>query len=187
MIASPRAPYDKASSTGHIGNGNFDDADSPHGSNQMFAWDFGAKSIGVELLAARGGVVASFYDDAVDKEKGSDPNPSPCGGNYIYIRDQAGKFAVYYHEMQDQISPYIAQGQIVHRGQVIGKTGLSGCTSGPHVHFEAVSTQSSDFAGFRSRFHVNVWNAGTSAFEDKTCHIVRKSETYESTNVLHVH
>ena len=179
-------PYSKASSARGLGLGNWDDP-NPHGSNQIYAYDFLAVSTGVKVLAARGGTVVWFDDSFPDKAAGGDPNPFPCGGNFIYIRDQAGTFAVYYHEKQGKISPYIAQGDIVARGQPIGQTGLSGCTSAPHVHFEAVSAQVSDYGSLPSRFHLKVWDVASSTFNSKSCHVVRSTETYLSTNVLHVH
>jgi murein DD-endopeptidase MepM/ murein hydrolase activator NlpD len=160
---------------------------SPHGANQKFAWDFGAVDTGVAVLAARGGVVAKFDDTFPDKANKSDPNPDPCGGNFIYIRDQSGTFAVYYHEKQNQISPFITKGHIVHRGQKRGETGLSGCTGGSHVHFEATTGLSSNWLGIRRRFHMNVKNPSSGQYFEHICHIPRHGKEYQSTNVLHVH
>ena len=53
-------------------------------------------------------------------------------GNYIVIKHKSGVQTVYGHLN----SIIIDQGQTVTRGQLIGKSGNTGDSSGPHLHFE---------------------------------------------------
>ena len=53
-------------------------------------------------------------------------------GNYIIIDHGSGLFTAYYHMQR----LYVAQGDTVRQGQVIGLAGHTGNTTGPHLHFE---------------------------------------------------
>lgn len=60
-------------------------------------------------------------------------------GNYVKIRHYDGTFTIYAHLAQDSIT--VMAGDVVKQGQVIGKMGHSGSSTGPHLHFE-VRTES---------------------------------------------
>lgn len=53
-------------------------------------------------------------------------------GNITVIAHKNGFFSVYAHAK----SNFTRQGQRVYRGQVISQVGMTGRTSGPHLHFE---------------------------------------------------
>lgn len=53
-------------------------------------------------------------------------------GNYVIIDHGNGLFTAYYHMQR----LYVAQGDSVSQGQVIGLAGHTGNTTGPHLHFE---------------------------------------------------
>ena len=72
-----------------------------------------------EVLASDSGVVESVgYTD--------------IGGYYVRINHNNG-FITYYGHMKTY--PYVAVGQIVERGEVLGPIGMTGLATGPHVHF----------------------------------------------------
>lgn len=57
---------------------------------------------------------------------------SNCGGYQIWVSHGNGMYTGYYH-----VSAILAgAGSYVGRGQRIGRVGTSGCTTGPHLHFE---------------------------------------------------
>ncbi len=56
-------------------------------------------------------------------------------GNTIIIEHLPGVFSIYYH-MSELTA---AEGQVVERGQVIGKVGMTGFATGPHLHWEIQS------------------------------------------------
>ncbi len=83
------------------------------------AIDIGA-SVGSAVLAADGGFVsfAGWTD---------------VGYGYLIVVDHANGFATYYAHLS---SLYVYEGQAVARGQVLGASGNTGWSTGPHLHFE---------------------------------------------------
>jgi murein DD-endopeptidase MepM/ murein hydrolase activator NlpD len=55
------------------------------------------------------------------------------GYGYLIVVDHANGFATYYAHLSNI---YVAEGQGVERGQVIGAVGNTGNSTGPHLHFE---------------------------------------------------
>lgn len=86
---------------------------------------------GSNVVASAGGrVVASSYQGAV--------------GNYITI-DHGGKTTSNYYHLSQKL---VSAGTTVSRGQVIGKVGSTGASTGNHLHFE-VRVNSSSVSPFR--------------------------------------
>jgi len=56
-------------------------------------------------------------------------------GNTIIIEHLPGLFSIYYH-MSELLA---AEGEMVERGQIIGKVGMTGFATGPHLHWEIQS------------------------------------------------
>ena len=55
------------------------------------------------------------------------------GYGYLIVIDHANGFATYYGHLNNF---YVSAGQAVERGQVIGATGSTGWSTGPHLHLE---------------------------------------------------
>jgi murein DD-endopeptidase MepM/ murein hydrolase activator NlpD len=68
-------------------------------------------------------------------------------GNYLRIRHANGYKTAYGH--MSGFAPGLREGVRVRQGQIIGRVGTSGFTSGPHVHFE-VLVQSANGASYRT-------------------------------------
>lgn len=83
------------------------------------AIDIGAP-VGSAVLAADGGFVsfAGWTD---------------VGYGYLIVVDHANGFATYYAHLSNI---YVYEGQAVERGQVLGASGNTGWSTGPHLHFE---------------------------------------------------
>jgi len=55
-----------------------------------------------------------------------------AGGNVLWIQHQDGSFVRYVHPNQNKIVP--AVGDYVHRGNLVVYVGMTGFTTGPHLH-----------------------------------------------------
>ena len=57
-------------------------------------------------------------------------------GMYVTLLHGDGKVTLYAH-LDDRISPpQVQKGEIIDQGTVVGTIGMTGITSGPHLHFE---------------------------------------------------
>jgi peptidoglycan LD-endopeptidase LytH len=85
-----------------------------------------------DIMAPRGTPVLAVNDGRIVKLFLSKP-----GGNTIYQFDPSEKFCYYYAHL-DRYAGGIAEGAMVHRGEVIGFVGSTGNAdpSAPHLHFE---------------------------------------------------
>ncbi len=79
-----------------------------------------AAQTGAHILASKSGVIV--YSG----------NELGGYGNIIVIAHKGGFFSVYAHNKDN----YVTKGQVVKRGQVIGRVGSTGKSTGPHLHFE---------------------------------------------------
>lgn len=96
----------------------------------------GGKKGETNIIAAKDGTVVYPTDkDKVDCPEGK--LGDTCGegyGNYVIIQHSDGNYTLYAHLEAKSIT--VKSGDNVKKGQVIGKMGTSGDSSGPHLHFE---------------------------------------------------
>jgi murein DD-endopeptidase MepM/ murein hydrolase activator NlpD len=102
------------------------------------ALDFKIKK-GTWICAARGGRVQSVKEDS---DKGGLKPENLSDGNYISIRHEDGSTALYYHLEKEGV--LVQEGDTVITGQLIGRSGNTGYSAFPHLHFEV---QGYDAAG----------------------------------------
>lgn len=108
--------------------------DENRGANNHGALDIAGGGIyGAEVVAARNGTVVSSYSGCTHDYGKSDS--CGCGGgygNYVVIEHSDGKTSLYGHLS----AVYVSYGDTVSAGQLIGRVGSTGYSSGPHLHFE---------------------------------------------------
>jgi murein DD-endopeptidase MepM/ murein hydrolase activator NlpD len=114
---------------------------------EEFAWDFGLP-MRTPVLAARGGVVtlAATYSPAGSECHDGCPGAldsashafccSKClfSANRVNIQHDDGVVSTYSHF--DEL--VVQKGQKVSAGDLLGYSGTSGCSTGPHLHFQVM-------------------------------------------------
>jgi murein DD-endopeptidase MepM/ murein hydrolase activator NlpD len=112
-------PQNTPVSDGFIGSGFGSRLDPFNGQLVMHAGLDFAAPVGTAILAAAGGVVsAAEYHSAY--------------GNMVVIDHGNGLQTLYAHASKLDVR----QGEIVRKGQQIGRVGATGRSTGPHLHFE---------------------------------------------------
>lgn len=100
-----------------------------HTDGDSFAIDF-KMAEGSPVHAARGGVVVGARDDSA---KGGPSKKYEWDANYILIRHDDGTLGHYVH--LQKAGNRVKIGDAVNEGDFIGRSGNTGHTTGPHLHF----------------------------------------------------
>lgn len=126
----------------NTGQGN-NNAGGSHTGSQAFAFDF-STPVGTIIRAARAGTVEWVKENQTtrfnpNQAEGPGNRPFANGsldnwGNAVRIRHGNGLTSWYFHLAPNSVS--VSENQQVERGQPIALAGLTGRTSGPHLHFQ---------------------------------------------------
>jgi len=96
---------------------------------------------GEDLLAVADGVVVDAKDGIPDNLPNQPPvvtiNSQTAGGNFVLLDIGDGYFAYYAHLIPG--SKTVQIGDRVSRGEVLGRLGNAGASTGPHLHFHLYS------------------------------------------------
>ncbi len=117
------------------------------GTHSRYAVDLGVDE-GTPVLCAREGTVMmveeDFFGAGLDKEKfGS-------RANHVRVLHEDGSMGVYAHLQLE--SAKVQPGQRVRRGQVIGLSGNTGFSTGPHLHFAVQVNRDMELVSIPFRF-----------------------------------
>jgi murein DD-endopeptidase MepM/ murein hydrolase activator NlpD len=121
-----RLPYEdgEAYAVGQSYNGSFS-----HRDRSAYAVDF-VMPEGTRIVAARDGVVTQIREDS---NRGGNSYSYRDDSNYIVVEHSDGTLGEYAHLQKGGV--LVQPGDKVQRGQVIGLSGNTGYSSGPHLHF----------------------------------------------------
>ena len=93
---------------------------------------------GKDLLAPADGVVVAvkdgFPDCRIMDDGGTDPATPDIGGNRVIIRHAPREYSALCHLQCGSV--VVHKGQVVQRGDAVGRCGNSGNTTQPHLHFQ---------------------------------------------------
>lgn len=98
------------------------------------------KDESIWVIAAAPGVIVDKHDGEFDEQ--CDPPVSICTnepdnrGNYVVILHDDGSTASFYMHMVQNSLTSKQEGDRVNTGDYLGVAGSSGCSGGPHLHFE---------------------------------------------------
>lgn len=108
-----------------------------HNGRSKYSYDFNME-IGDTVVAARAGTVYEVVEDKADN------NGCQDGENHIFIEHDDGSVARYLHLTQNGSS--VSVGDTVTQGQVIGISGNTGCSGGPHLHFDVTVSRDDEIS-----------------------------------------
>lgn len=100
-----------------------------HNGSSKYAFDFNMEE-GTKICAARDGIIAEIRDGGT--ESGEDKSLIK-EGNHIVIYHKDGSLAMYSHLQNKGVK--VKLGDYVEAGEVIGLSGNTGYSTGPHLHF----------------------------------------------------
>lgn len=128
----------------NVGQGN--NGTFSHTETDKYAYDFDMKE-GTAICAARDGIVSEVKD--VGSIGGNDERFMK-DGNHIVIYHSDGTLAIYSHLKNGGIA--VKLGDSVKAGDVIGYSGNTGYTSGPHLHFAVLKSVKLGYESIAVRF-----------------------------------
>lgn len=102
---------------------------------------------GETIVAARDGIIVKTKEDS---NQGCPSSECTAYGNYVRILHSDGTIAEYHH--LEKNGALVNEGDMVAKGQVIGKSGATGFATGPHLHFIVFKTDGNKQISFKTKF-----------------------------------
>lgn len=119
---------------------------SPFSHNRGSAWAFDfALEVGVPMVAMAAGTVRYLYDLTEPGDPCYDGGDASCidQANYVVVEHADATQTLYAHLSQVAVSV----GQVVARGEIVGFSGSSGWSTGPHAHVQRENACGSAWCG----------------------------------------
>ena len=115
-------------------------------SNPLVTTEFGDRSpfqvshTGIDLATSLYAPVRAAADGIViDSGLAVAGKPAQSYGMRVSVAHKGGLATLYAHLDDEKNKPTVKAGDRVERGQVIGYIGMTGLTTGPHLHFEVLT------------------------------------------------
>jgi murein DD-endopeptidase MepM/ murein hydrolase activator NlpD len=104
---------------------------------------------GTPVHAMREGMVIEIKDDS---NRGGLGRRYFADGNYVLVRHTDNSFAWYFHLQKNSVQ--VHAGEVISKGQWIGRSGNSGYSAFPHLHVEVVVPDNGHFRQLPMRFQL---------------------------------
>jgi hypothetical protein len=109
-----------------------------HNGTDIFTWPFPWNMVTnnlVDVIAGAAGTIIGKFD-------GNDDDHCACSGNWnaVYVQHSDGSIAWYGHLKKNSVTSKNI-GETVAVGEYLGVVASSGCSTGPHLHFEVYKQQ----------------------------------------------
>ena len=129
-----------------------------------FAW-YQYENEMVEVVAAESGMIIGMDD-------GNKDDNCVCDGmwNAVYVQHFDGSIAWYGHLKKESLTTK-AIGSMVEKGEFLGLVASSGCSTGPHLHFEVFDENGNlidPFAGSCNGLNANSWWSEQPPYEESS-------------------
>ena len=105
---------------------------------------------GTKICAARSGTVVAVKSDS---DTGCKSSRCKDQANFILVYHEDGSFGHYGHIQHNGV--LVKVGDKIRAGQVIGKSGNTGWSSGPHLHFEVYIQKNNQVTTYPVKFAVS--------------------------------
>lgn len=130
----------------NCGNRTYDSASGyNHGGTDIFLWPFAWTTMdagAVSVVAAASGTIIAKADGNNDRSCSFNAPDTP---NFVFVQHADGTVAWYLHMKSGSVTTKPI-GATVAVGEVLGKVGSSGVSTGPHLHLELRASAASDAA-----------------------------------------
>lgn len=119
-----------------------------HGEDSRYAIDI-VMPVGTDVLAVRDGVVMDVEDDF--NRGGTDASKFAHKANHVRLLHEDGTMSVYAH--LDLASVAVRPGARIRAGRFLARSGNTGYSSGPHLHFVIQQNAGMELISVPFRFH----------------------------------
>jgi hypothetical protein len=174
-----RLPFTGGWPTWTMSQGNF--GSFTHNDWQAYAFDFVAPANTV-IRAARGGVVVDLREDFWQNNYSQAQGACVAWNhNYVAIEHQDGSVGYYIHMPQNGVLVDI--GDRVRRGDTIAYVGNTGCSTGPHLHFDVRNAEGDTIpVRFEAYDVCSVAGIHVPCATKRTCYVPATGDILFSTN-----
>jgi murein DD-endopeptidase MepM/ murein hydrolase activator NlpD len=151
-----------------------------HNGAQRYAFDFDFK-LQTPIYATRGGKVGDAVYEKTENFNPCNPDTPTADGpaNYIRIDHEDGTYAYYVHLSYHGLAHGI--GSVVKRGDLIGISGNTGRSCGPHLHFQVAANKMNTYYGQTMQIGFQAWIKGGSPFASEG-YVPKSGDALISTN-----
>ena len=143
-----------------------------HTGTDIYTWPFPwylVENNYAEIIAGAAGVI-------IGKSNGFDDDHCFCVGtwNAVYVQHSDGSIAWYGHMKKNSLTSKLV-GETVTQGEFLGVVASSGCSSGPHLHFEVHDSANdvvNPYTGMCNSLNPSTWWASQPAYREPTVNAV---------------